>query len=168
MLLKTKALESEGIRRRTLERFAAQGIDPSRIELIGHTATRGGHLQLYGRIHLALDPWPYSGTTTTMEALSMGVPVLTLDEGRFISRVSASLLHTAGLSEWIAADEAAYVEKAVAAGSDRSGLIDLREGLRQQVLQSPLYDAASFATDFEAVMRRIWRDWCAGVGNNAD
>ncbi len=168
LLLKTKALDSADIRQRTTARFVANGVDPARIVLVGHTKTREDHLKLYGRIHLALDPWPYAGTTTTMEALSMGVPVLTLDEGRFISRVSASLLATAGLEQWIAADETAYVEKAKAAAADRAALIALRSGLREQVRQSPLYDAASFAADFDAVMRGIWRDWCAGVGTRAD
>jgi len=164
LLLKTKALNSEQIRRHTTERFVARGVDPARIILVGHTATRDAHLKLYSRVHLALDPWPYSGTTTTMEALSMGVPVLTLDEGRFISRVSASLLSAAGLDEWIASDEATYIEKARSAASNLGALVALRGGLRQQVRQSSLYDAASFAADFDGVMRAIWRRWCAGVG----
>jgi len=168
LLLKTKALDSTEIRQRTSGRFVAHGIDPERVVLVGHTATRDAHLQLYSRIHLALDPWPYSGTTTTMEALSMGVPVLTLDEGRFISRVSASLLDTAGLDHWIACDEAAYIEKAVTAATDITSLVAMRSGFRQQVLRSPLYDSASFAADFDAVMRGIWRDWCAGVGNKVN
>jgi len=166
LLLKTKALNSEQIRRDTIKRFAALGVDPARVILLGHTPTREAHLKIYGQVHLALDPWPYSGTTTTMEALSMGVPVLTLDEGRFISRVSASLLSAAGLDEWIASDETAYIEKAVRAASNIEALIALRGGLRQQVIHSVLYDADSFAEDFDGVMRAIWRRWCGGVAEN--
>ena len=165
LLLKTKALDSAAIRARTADRFAAHGIDPSRIILIGRTPTRDAHLKLYNGIHLALDPWPYSGTTTTMEALSMGVPVLTLNEGRFISRVTASLLSVAGLGDWIARDEKEYVDKAVSAASDLDTLVATRQKMLQQVRRSPLYDAASFAADFDAAVRAIWRNWCVGVGS---
>jgi len=165
LLLKTKALDSAATRERTADRFAAHGIDPARIILMGRTPTRDAHLKLYNDIHLALDPWPYSGTTTTMEALSMGVPVLTLNEGRFISRVTASLLSVAGMRDWIAHDADEYVDKAIRAASDVDALAAMRQTVRQQVRRSPLYDAASFAADFDAIMREVWRNWCVGLGS---
>jgi len=161
LVLKTAALAVPAARDETLARFAAQGIAPDRLELIGRTPTREGHLELYGRISLALDPWPYSGTTTTMEALAMGVPVLALNDGPFISRVSASLLNQAGLQNWVAASEDDYVDKAVAAAMAGAPDGDERLTLREQVMNSPICDPIAFSAEFAGAMRRIWRDWCA-------
>lgn len=160
LILKTAALSSQHTREQTQQRFARNGIDPERLVLIGRTPTREDHLALYGRLGLALDPWPYSGTTTTMEALSMGVPVLTLNEGPFISRVSGSLLSAAGLDHWISATEDDYVRKAVAAAND-PGLAATRTAVRQSVLSSPVCDPVSFSRDFETTVRGAWRKWCA-------
>jgi predicted O-linked N-acetylglucosamine transferase (SPINDLY family) len=102
LFLKSKALAEEEIRRRTTARFVAQGIAADRLTLFGWVPEDAGHLAAYSRIDVGLDTFPYSGTTTTCEALWMGVPVLTLTGATHASRVSASLLSAVGLSEWIA------------------------------------------------------------------
>jgi predicted O-linked N-acetylglucosamine transferase (SPINDLY family) len=81
--------------------------------------------------------------------------------------VSASLLHEAGLDEWIAANESEYVAKAIAA-SRPDTLASQREAIRHRVIQSRLFDALSFAEDFETTLRDAWRRWCHGVGDRAN
>lgn len=163
LTLKARAFSGDEARSSTAGRFARHGISPDRLTMIERSPDRSSHLALYSRLGMALDPWPYSGTTTTMEALSMGVPVLTMNKGPFISRVSASLLEEAGLTEWIAADEDEYVAKAVA-GANPEKLAQHRSSIRNSVTQSRLYDAAAFAADFDATVRQAWRRWCTGAG----
>lgn len=121
----------------------------------------GEHLAGYGRLDLALDPFPYNGGTTTVEALYMGVPVLTLHGDRYVAHMSESILRSAGLDDWVAADPDAYVEKAVAAARRPEALDPLRAGLRDQVTATTLFDAKAFASDLEEAFRGMWRAWCA-------
>ncbi|HVW92926.1 MAG TPA: hypothetical protein VHB74_09985, partial [Devosia sp.] len=141
-------------------RFAAHGIGRERLKLLPYEPEMAGHLGAYAHVDIGLDPFPYNGTTTTCEAMLMGVPVLTLRGDRFIAHVGESLLRSAGLAEWIADDEDQYVAKAVAFAADLPRLARLRAQLRAQLLASPLCDAPRFARDFEAAMREIWRRWC--------
>ncbi len=96
LLLKAQGLGSQSARQRTLELFSNGGIDPGRLELRGFAPGRGAHLALYNRVDIALDPFPYHGTTTTCEALWMGVPVITLAGETHVSRVGVSLLSNMG------------------------------------------------------------------------
>ncbi len=116
--------------------------------------------QPINRVDIALDPFPYPGGTTTVEALWMGVPVLTLAGDRFLSRQGVGLLMNAGMPEWVAADPEDYVARAVAHANDLRGLTQLRHGLRQQVLSSPIFDAPRFANYFSAALRGMWQQWC--------
>lgn len=141
--------------------FAAAGIAASRLRLIDRLPDKAAHLALYGEIDIGLDPFPYNGTTTTCEALWMGVPVLTRKGDSFVSRVGESLLQTIGLPDWIAADIDDYVSKAQHLAADIAGLAELRDGLRQRFRQSALSDAPRFARNFEAALRQMWRQWCA-------
>ena len=98
----------------------------------------------------------------------MGVPVLTLNGDNFLARQGAGLLINAGLPDWIAKDEDDYLTLAVRHASDPTRLADLRAGLRQQVLSSPLFDATRFAGHFETALRGMWRKWCeAQTADNA-
>ena len=87
----------------------------------------------------------------------MGVPTVTRHGDRFLSRVGESIAHNAGLSDWIGADNDDYVAKAVAHAGDIARLAALRTGLREQALQSPLFDAARFARHFEAALSDMWQ-----------
>jgi predicted O-linked N-acetylglucosamine transferase (SPINDLY family) len=155
LFLKSKALAEEATRRLTAERFAAHGIAPERLTLFGWVPEDEGHLATYGRIDIALDTYPYSGTTTTCEALWMGVPVLTLAGATHASRVSASLLTAVGLTDWITGTAEEFVAKAAAIGADVTALATLRAGLRAQIATSPLCDGAGYAAAVEAAYRAV-------------
>jgi predicted O-linked N-acetylglucosamine transferase (SPINDLY family) len=159
LMLKTKQLNDFSVRRGVLQRFAQHGIDASRL-VLENAAPRVDLLASYNRIDIALDPFPYPGGTTSVEALWMAVPVLSLAGDRFLSHLGESILHNAGLPDWIAADADDYVAKAVEHTKDLQKLAALRGGLRQQVLASPLFDAPRFAHHFEKAMRDIWTTWC--------
>jgi predicted O-linked N-acetylglucosamine transferase (SPINDLY family) len=156
LFLKAMQLNGSRMRETTLQRFAAHGITANRLEL-EEGSPRAEMLEDYNRVDIALDPFPYSGCTTSVEALWMGVPVLTLRGDKFISRTTESIVHNAGLPGWIAADHDSYVAKAVAYATDLEGLATLRIGLRQQVLASPLFDAPRFARNFEAALLGMWQ-----------
>ena len=159
LLLKAKQLSEESVRQGIIARFSAHGIDPARLALKGYSPSRIEHLADYQRVDIALDPFPYPGITTSVEALWMGVPVLTLTGERFLSRQGVGLLMNAGLPEWIAASADDYVAKSVAFAADLQALATLRAGLRQRVVGSPLFDARRFASHFEAALRAMWQDW---------
>lgn len=119
------------------------------------------YLQQFELVDLALDTMPYGGGTTTFDALWMGVPVLTLAGERSAGRSAASILGALGLPGWIARSQAEYVRLALAHAADRAGLAELRATLRARLRASALMDEAGFARDMEALLRGLWREWCA-------
>jgi protein O-GlcNAc transferase len=159
LVLKSGPLSDETVRHRYTALFGKHGIGPERLELHGHSA-HGEYLAAYGQIDVALDPFPYNGGTTTVEALWMGVPVVALRGDRFVSRMCVTHLTSAGLEGLIAETMHDYVEKAVALATDPEQLVTLRATLRQRLQASPLCDAARFTGQLEEVYRRIWQEWC--------
>lgn len=143
------------------DRFGGLGIHPDRIEVLPFLASFESHLLAYGNVDIALDPFPYNGTTTTCEALWMGVPVVALRGERHAARVSASILTSLGLEELIGEDEQDYLSKAVGLARDPKRVGALREGMRSRMRASPLMDGPAFTRDLEGVFRRCWTDWCA-------
>ncbi len=141
-------------------RFAAHGVTHQRLQLIA-TAPQPRTWEAYGLIDIALDPFPHNAGTTTIEALWQGVPVVTLAGRPTVGRFGASILHAAGLDDWITGDPDAYVARAVAAASDRDALAQLRPTLRPRLAASPLLDAAGLARGVEQVCRMLWDAWCA-------
>lgn len=157
-----KHYDAPACRQRILDRLAAGGVDPARIEFLpGSLSSVSEHLALYDGVDVALDPFPFSGSTTTFEALFMGVPVVTLPQPRLVARWSASILTAAGMPEFIAGSPDDYVAIAVGAVADAPRLAALRERLRDRVLASPLCDAPRMARRLERVYRALWRRWCA-------
>ena len=138
-------------------KFDQFGIRPERVMLAGKIQDRESHLATYGEVDIVLDTFPYPGTTTTCEALWMGVPTVTLQGETMLGRVGASLLTCAGLREWVAWSEDEYVELAVRYAKDIEGLARLRAGLREQVAATPLFDAKRFAPQLEDALFAIWR-----------
>ncbi|MBL0076528.1 MAG: tetratricopeptide repeat protein [Rhodocyclaceae bacterium] len=138
-----------------LDRFAVWNIGEERL-ILKAWIDREAHLSLYGEVDFALDPFPYPGITTSVEGLWMGVPVLTLAGERFGSRQGVGIMTNAGLTEWIACDEADYLERAVKHATDLTRLAALRKGLRERVARSPLFDAPRFARHFEHALRAMW------------
>jgi protein O-GlcNAc transferase len=156
LFLKTKQLSDPAVCEKTRQRFVSRGIAPERLLMSGTLASRDDHLAAYNTMDIALDTFPYTGVTTSVEALWMGVPVLSRLGDRFISRTAGSIAHNAGLPDWIAADQDDYVAKAVTFTSDLERLAALRAGLRQQVITSPLFDAQHFARNFEDALWGMW------------
>ena len=152
LFLKDKQLGYSSGRDRILSRFSAHGITADRLILEGKS-TRDEYLVCYHRVDIALSPFPYGGGTTSVEGLWMGVPVIAKRGTHFLSHLGESIAHNSGLSDWIAVDEEEYVSKAVQFSSDLPALAALRIGLRDQVLQAPLFDAPRFARHFE---QAVW------------
>ena len=161
LLMKNRSLADEKTRTRYLRMFTTHGIAAGRIELCSWIASSAGHLGAYGRVDIGLDPFPYNGTTTTCEALWMGVPVITLSGDRHSGRVGASILTRVGLADLVTGSTAAYVEKAVALANDLDRLSTLRGELRGRLERSPLCDAPGFTRDIEAAYREMWCRACA-------
>ena len=162
LLLKGKPFADQVTRELFLDRFAQRGVATKRIELMAWVPNTTSHLAAYQEVDISLDPFPYNGTTTTCEALWMGVPVVALSGNRHASRVGASLLRRLNLDELIARDAGEYVQIAVNLADQRDRLADLRRRLRPRMTASPLCDAPAFARHMEAVYRRMWEIWCAG------
>ncbi len=156
LLIKTGGLQDPGLRQLVLERFRAAGVDSSRIELAAPTESIDAHMRSYDRVDIALDSFPYHGTTTTMDALWMGVPVVTLRGDRHAARVSASILHTLGLDQLVAASAQDYVRIAQRLALDVGGLEALRRTLRERVRASPLMDGARFTHHLEEAYMQMW------------
>jgi len=162
LLLKSHTASDTQVWERLVVYFDAQGIAPERLEILSRAPSYLEHLEQYQRIDIALDTFPYHGTTTTCEALFMGVPVVTLMGDHHVARVSGSLLTQAGLPELIARSESGYVAIAKDLACDPEHLRVLREGLRERLERSPLCDEAGFTRILESALRQMWRLWCAG------
>jgi predicted O-linked N-acetylglucosamine transferase (SPINDLY family) len=156
LLLKAQGLDGPETRERYRTLFAERGIAPERVSLIGRTS-RLDHLAAMGQVDIALDTFPYSGGQTTLEALWMGVPVITLPGASFASRHSLGYLSTVGLSELVAGSPAQYVALACDLANDRQRLAALRAGLRERMLASPLCDVRAFGDYLTAALMRIWQ-----------
>lgn len=160
LFLKARQLYNSSARDEVIEQFSHHGIAPSRLILEG-PEVRANYFAAYNRVDIALDPFPYTGGTTTAEALWMGVPVLTMSGTHFLARQGVGLLMNAGLPDWIASDPVDYVDRAEAHASDIKALATLRAHLRAQVLTSPVFDASRFAMHFEEALRGMWKKWCS-------
>lgn len=162
LLLKCRGFEDMAVRRAVLRDFARRGVRPERIELLAPVESVADHLRAYDRMDVALDTFPYNGTTTTCEALWMGVPVVTLAGGHHVARVGASLLSNCGLAELIQQSEAGYVDAAASLAGNLPRLSGLRRGMRERIESSALLDHRSFAQTVERAYRAMWRGWTAG------
>jgi len=168
LLLKTKPLRDVAVREHVYSLFLEQGIARDRVELRGWVPGRGDHLGLYSRVDVALDTFPYNGTTTTCEALWMGVPVVTLAGCVHAGRVGVSLLSQVGLAELIARDREDYVALAARLAGDPHRLAELHSGLRTRVAASALCDARAFAGHVEEAYRKMWLETCDAHNGTED
>ena len=159
LLLKAPSFADAMAQRRYQGLFAQQGVEASRLTFRGPSPLHEMMAE-YGEVDIALDPVPYNGGTTTMQALWQGVPVIALRGGHFVSRMGASFLTAAGLPEWVAEDEDGYVEIARHMAADRRGLLMLQRGLREQLRARPAWDIDAYAADFAAALRGMWAAWC--------
>jgi len=150
LFIKGPALDDATVRTELLECFCGHGILPERLLIQGVAGTRVEHLALYAKVDIALDTFPYHGTTTTCEALWMGVPVVTLAGNTHVSRVGVSLLHSVGLDDLIAENPSDYIARAVSLANQPQRLVELREELRLMMARSPLMDAEGVTREVEA------------------
>jgi predicted O-linked N-acetylglucosamine transferase (SPINDLY family) len=143
-----------------LERqFQACGVESRRIRVLGWVP-KPGHWDLYNQVDIALDTHPFNGCLTTLEALWMGVPTVTLTGETYVSRVGSDILGRAGMGPCVASTADQMVAKAVALAGDRDTLARIRVGLRPRMKASPLCDTRRFARQMEAAYRQMWRQWC--------
>ena len=160
LLVQAAALDDAPNRGRFAALCAKHGIAPARLELRGFAPIEQSAAS-YAEIDIALDPFPFCGGMTSLEALWLGVPVVTLPGATIASRQSASLLVNLGLHELVAADATEYASQAAQLARDLPRLAELRAGLRSRFAASALMDYASFARELEAAYRAMWLEWIA-------
>lgn len=161
LLLKSRQLGNAMTRNALVAKFGDQGIDSSRLSLHAMLPSRNDHMALYDEIDIALDTFPYNGTTTTCEAMWMGVPTLTLCGDRHASRVGSSLMNRVGLNEFVAISTEDYIDKAVALTEDIAALSSLRGDLRRRMKESPLCQPLVFCQALERGYRTMWDKNCS-------
>jgi protein O-GlcNAc transferase len=155
LFLKSRGLVDLETAARVRQEFARHGIEAARLELNGEELSVARHLALYDRVDIALDPFPYNGTTTTCEALWMGVPVVTLAGRTHGARVGASLLTHLGAAHWIADSPAQYGARCRELASDLPALAAVRAALRERMRGSLLCDAPRFTRHLENGFREM-------------
>jgi len=160
LIFKSKAFACEVIRNRFLCQMAQLGVESWRIDCLPLESATMSHLAMYDRVDIALDTFPYGGTTTTCEAVHMGVPVVTLSGSCHAQNVGKSLMTTIGLKECVASDENEYVRIASTLASDVQRISEIRTTLRRDMLRSPLCDAEGFTRALEDIYRNLWQRWC--------
>jgi len=146
--------------RRIRDLFAAHGIGARRLEILPRLA-HDEFLAAHARADVALDTFPYHGTTTTCFSLWMGLPVVTLAGATHVSRVGVSILTNVGLPEFVARDADDYVGAAARLATDLPGLAALRAGMRARMLASPLTDGRAGARALQSAIRGMWAAWCS-------
>lgn len=155
-----KSFTDEAIIAEVKQRLQRSGVDIERISLL-EQVSREAYFASYAEVDMNLDTFPFTGGTTTCDALWMGVPTLTLIGNTMIARQGASLMTAAGLSDWVAANQTEYIEKVIAFSANLTGLATLRSGLRARLKTSPLFDGARFAGHFETALQELWQEKCA-------
>jgi predicted O-linked N-acetylglucosamine transferase (SPINDLY family) len=160
LLVKWGTLGEEVHRQRYQRLFEEHGLDPRRFELRAGTP----HAQMlveYGDVDVALDPFPFSGGLTSLEALWMGIPIVTMPGVRTVSRQTHGFLKLVGLEHLSCRGPDEYVERAVQLTRDVDALVELRRNLRGVMARSPLCDGAMFARNLESAYRDMWREFCS-------
>jgi predicted O-linked N-acetylglucosamine transferase (SPINDLY family) len=162
-LLIKSSLVSQDTKAHYMREFAAEGVAPERLIWSSFVPGVQAHLAMYHQVDIALDSFPYNGTTTTCEATWMGVPVITLtgEVGVHRARVGTSLLTALNLPELIAPTREKYIELAAQLANDRPRILEYHRTLRSRMAASPLCDSKTYAQNFEAALRQVWRQWCA-------
>ena len=161
LLIKNPSLTDEATATRYRQMFEDRKIPADRIELLGLAPSLEAHLDTYRRMDIALDTFPYNGTTTTCEALHMGVPVITLAGEAHAGRVGLSLLASLGLNELIAQTPEDYLARALSLAREPDRICDLRTTLRDRLHTSVLCDGEGFARKVEQAYRQMWHAWCS-------
>jgi predicted O-linked N-acetylglucosamine transferase (SPINDLY family) len=157
-----------GIARQTdvANAFRQRGVDPGRLRMGGITSVPD-YFKIYLDTDIALDPFPYCGGTTTMDALWMGLPVVTMAGRWATARAGVTILKNVGIPQWISNGPEQYLEIARSIAGDIPALAQWRRTLRAQMAASPLMDGKRFAADYEEAVRRAWDVWCVKGGKTS-
>ena len=155
LMLKAPSFKDEAAVKVFVQRFKQLGVALDRLEFRGPSSL-SDMMAEYADVDIALDPAPYNGGTTSLQAMWMGVPVLTIEGGHFVSRMGASFMQAAGLPEWVAKDDADFVRRAVALSQDRAALLKLKMGMRERLLALSAWDIDAYAQDLQAAVRKMW------------
>jgi predicted O-linked N-acetylglucosamine transferase (SPINDLY family) len=150
------------VRQQVHDLARTQGIEPSRIEVFDHRPN-DQYLRLLQQADIALDPFPFTGHTTTCDSVWMGLPVVMLEGDRYASRFGGSVLANVGLDRLIASSVEQYSDLAVGLASDLERLAQLRSELRPRMSASPLLDFQGFTRNLEHAYRQMWLTWVASA-----
>jgi protein O-GlcNAc transferase len=160
LMMKARSFSDKMTRDYVRDIFIKERINTERIELMSWEPSLSEHLRKYNEIDIGLDTFPYNGTTTTCEAMWMGVPVITFAGNTHASRVGKSLLSNVGLSELVAKTTDEFISIAIGLAEDSKRLQSLRENLREMMIHSSLCDAERFTKNLEMCYHQIWEKWC--------
>ena len=155
LLLKAPSFKDDGAITAFTERLTQLGVDVNRVEFRGPVGLTDMMAE-YADVDIALDPVPYNGGTTTLQAMWMGVPVVVKAGGNFVSRMGASFMTAAGLEDWVAKDDVEYVRIAAKMAKDRHKLIKLKRGLRERLQSAKAWDIDQYTRDFETALHAMW------------
>jgi predicted O-linked N-acetylglucosamine transferase (SPINDLY family) len=159
LLLKAPSFKDESAIKVFRERLEKEGVDASRLEFRGPVGLTDMMAE-YADVDIALDPVPYNGGTTTLQAMWMGVPVVVKEGNNFVSRMGASFMRAAALPEWVAKDDVEYVKIAAHMARDRKALLKLKQGLRERQLALPAWNVDTYTRDMEKALRSMWMQFC--------
>jgi predicted O-linked N-acetylglucosamine transferase (SPINDLY family) len=159
LFLKAKQLDNLKMVENIRKKFQKNGINAEKIITEGRSKTREEMLKKYNQIDIVLDPFPYSGVTTSLEANWMGVPLLTKKGNNFYSRIGVSINKNLGMDDWIANNEKDYILKAISKASDLKKLFQIKKELRNKFLKSPLGNTKQYAKHFENCLNLIWKTY---------
>jgi predicted O-linked N-acetylglucosamine transferase (SPINDLY family) len=159
LLIKTKEFKSEKLREKFLKMFDDKTL-LERIEILPYSDGYTQHLPDYNKIDIALDTFPYSGTTTSCEAMMMGVPVVTLkDEVKHMhsQNVTFSLLKNSDINGFVATSEHDYVDIATSfAKKDKSYFYGFKKTIRSKFCNGKVFNKEEFASDFEKTLSNMY------------
>ena len=155
IFLKTKQLDNSYLKKKIITKFKENEINLNSI-ILESGDSRSKLLNAYNKVDIALDPFPYSGGVTSLEAIWMGVPILTKKGFKFVSHTTESINHNLGMSDWIAKDENEYVKKAIKFSTNLGLLTKINKNLRQAALESPLFNSKLFAIQLNNVLWKMW------------
>jgi len=159
LFLKAKQLDNLEMVESIRKKFQENGINAEKIITEGRSKTREEMLKKYNQIDIALDPFPYSGVTTSFESVWMGVPLLTIKGNNFYSRIGVSINKNLGMDDWIANNEKDYISKAISKASNLEKLFQIKKELRNKFLKSPLSNTKKYAKHFENFLNLIWKTY---------
>ncbi|MCE5181931.1 MAG: tetratricopeptide repeat protein, partial [Betaproteobacteria bacterium] len=162
LMLKSAEFGDTGIRERISRQFAEAGIAPERLVMLGKTTWRE-HVGAFNQVDIALDPFPQGGGVTTLECLMMGVPIVTLRWPTFAGRLSASILRTLDLTDWVAETPEQYLEIAIENALNLESLATLHQSLRSRFTASSIGDADTYVKAVETEYRQLWQEWCDSI-----